>query len=191
MKFGGDIDPQIKEIDEAAQPVTEDRQDRPDLVGVLLEATAAVEARQGTMLAVLAEAATARINPIQQEPVAMTAPRLSNHRTILPQPALQQPMVPGPTDPRSFFLPRPEPRPTLTPQMQQPRRLLPAQIPPINEQLGLPDPFAGPGGAPPQLPPPQGANFSFPGPITSYLAGPPIYYHPPPPPPPPGHLRPY
>ncbi|KAN0072399.1 hypothetical protein V8E54_009328 [Elaphomyces granulatus] len=201
VKLGGDIDPQMKKMDEvAAQPAAEDRQDlqdRPDMVGVLLEATAAMEARQGTILAVLADVATARINPIQQEPVAMTTPRLSNHRTILPQPAQPQPqaMVHGPTDPRSFILPRPEPRPTFTPQMQQPRRLLPAQIPPINEQLSLPDPFAGPGGAPPQLPPPQGANFSLSGPITSYLGGPPIYYHPPPPPPPrpspPGHLRPY
>lgn len=75
----------------------------------------------------------------------------------------------GPTDPRSFILPRPTPT-------QQPRRLLPAR-----GQLGLPDPFSMNG--PPQLPPPPGSHFQRLPPLPNYFPGPPG----PPGPPAPGH----
>jgi hypothetical protein len=70
-------------------------------------------------------------------------------------------------------LPPPTPR-------GQPRRLLPAgqQIPPINESLGLPDPFS-PRGGPPQLPPPPGSNFRPPPLPPPYMPGhhhPSLYY---------------
>lgn len=64
----------------------------------------------------------------------------------------------GPTDPRSFILPRPTPT-------QQPRRILPAR-----GQLGLPDPFSMNG--PPQLPPPPGSNFQRLPPLPNYFPGP-------------------
>lgn len=83
----------------------------------------------------------------------------------------------GPTDPRSFILPRPTPT-------QQPRRLLPARG---QLGLGLPDPFAMTG--PPQLPPPPGSNFArlpLPGgylpPPSGHPPPPPSLYFPPPPP---------
>ncbi|KAJ5443537.1 uncharacterized protein N7458_007409 [Penicillium daleae] len=69
-------------------------------------------------------------------------------------------MAHGPTDPRSFILPRPTPT-------QQPRRLLPARSP---LGMGLPDPFAMTG--PPQLPPPPGSNFHR-LPLPSWPPGPP------------------
>jgi hypothetical protein len=89
------------------------------------------------------------------------------HRTLLPQPQgvnVAQPAPPGmahgPTDPRSFILPRPTPT-------QQPRRLLPARSP---LGMGLPDPFSMTG--PPQLPPPPGSNFHR-LPLPSWPPGPP------------------
>lgn len=100
-------------------------------------------------------------------------PRPSMLRTILPQPM---------ADPRPYMLPRPGPHPPPPPPAsarQQPRPLLPAgqQIPSINEQLGLPDPFV-PGGGPPQLPPPPGSNFQRP-PPPGFLQGNPLYFPPP------------
>ncbi|KAJ5466707.1 hypothetical protein N7539_009436 [Penicillium diatomitis] len=84
------------------------------------------------------------------------------HQAAPPPPPIPQPQPPqahqahqspasivhGPTDPRSFILPRPTPT-------QQPRRLLPAQSP---MGISLPNPFAMAG--PPQLPPPPGSHFA-------------------------------
>lgn len=94
---------------------------------------------------------TALAEPTPQLPMMHTD---SMHRTL---PHQQPPVHLGPTDPRSFILPRPTPT--------QPRRLLPAR------GMGLPDPFAMNG--PPQLPPPPGSNFAR-LPLPGYL-------------PPPGH----
>ncbi|KAH8434674.1 uncharacterized protein LDX57_012314 [Aspergillus melleus] len=202
-KLGDDIDPQMKEIgDTAGAGGLSARQ----IVDMLLEATGIVEVRHSggvpgrefhppaapavrpTALFALADVAAAEL---PRPSIVQATPRLSAHRTLLPQPP-QPPQPPpsqvvhGPTDPRSFVLPPP------TPHRQAPRRLLPAaqQIPPINEQLGLPDPFASRSG-PPQLPPPPGSNFQRP-PLPGYLAG----HHPshlyyPPPHPPPGPRPPY
>ncbi|KAE8351685.1 hypothetical protein BDV28DRAFT_15437 [Aspergillus coremiiformis] len=195
-KLGDDIDPQMKEMREAGPFAGFSAQ---EIIDLLLEATGIVEVRQKptvenqfktafsdarpTALFALADAAAAEL---PRPTISQTTPRLSAHRTLLPQPSQ---VAHGPTDPRSFVLPPP------TPQRQQPRRLLPAgqQIPPISEQLGLPDPFASRGG-PPQLPPPPGSNFQRP-PLPNYLAGhhPQSLYYPPPPtaPPPPGPRPPY
>jgi hypothetical protein len=179
-KLGGDIDPQMKEINQETPGPN-----GADILSLLIEASEALnqppqpEAQPAAMFA-LADAATAELHRAQQEQQAKSRP--SAHRTILPQPTQPQ-MAHGPTDPRSFLFPAPQRQ-----QQQQQRRLLPAgQIPPINEQLGLRDPFVAPGGAPPQLPPPKGSNFQ------RYLPGPPLYYPPPPPPgpSPPGRRPPY
>ncbi|GAB1200583.1 hypothetical protein APSETT444_009957 [Aspergillus pseudonomiae] len=196
-KLGDDIDPQMKEMREAGPFAGFSAR---EIIDLLLEATGIVEVRQKasvenqlnpafpdtrpTALFALADVAAAEL---PRPTLSQTTPRLSAHRALLPQPSQ---VSHGPTDPRSFVLPPP------TPQRQQPRRLLPAgqQIPPISEQLGLPDPFASRGG-PPQLPPPPGSNFQRP-PLPNYLAShhPQSLYYPPPPPPtapPPGPRPPY
>lgn len=199
-KLGDDIDPQMKEIgDVPGAGGFSARQ----IVDMLLEATGIVEIRHGgapgrefplpaapavrpTALFTLADVAAAEL---PRPSIVQTTPRLSTHRALLPQPPHppQPPVAHGPTDPRSFVLPPP------TPHRQAPRRLLPAaqQIPPINEQLGLPDPFASRGG-PPQLPPPPGSNFQRP-PLPGFLGGPhPSHlYYPPAHPPPHGPRPPY
>ncbi|PYI10048.1 hypothetical protein BO78DRAFT_404563 [Aspergillus sclerotiicarbonarius CBS 121057] len=195
-KVGDDIDPQMKEIRDAGPfaGMTAEQ-----ILDMLVKATGVVEVPRNSVpaemnppvlpdmrpraLSTLADVAAAEP---PRPPLSQAAPRLSTHRTLLPQPA-QPPLPHGPADPRPFVLPPP------TPQRQQPRRLLPAgqQIPPINEQLGLPDPFAAMGG-PPHLPPPPGSNFHRP-PLPGYLTGhhPPSIYYPPPPPPPPGPRPPF
>ncbi|KAE8331835.1 hypothetical protein BDV39DRAFT_189378 [Aspergillus sergii] len=197
-KLGDDIDPQMKEMREAGPFAGFSAR---EIIDLLLEATGIVEVRQKasvenqrkpafpdtrpTALFALADVAAAEL---PRPTLSQTTPRLSAHRALLPQPSQ---VAHGPTDPRSFVLPPP------TAQRQQPRRLLPAgqQIPPISEQLGLPDPFASRGG-PPQLPPPPGSNFQRP-PLPNYLAGhhPQSLYYPAPPPPtappPPGPRPPY
>ncbi|RAH40883.1 uncharacterized protein BO95DRAFT_282394 [Aspergillus brunneoviolaceus CBS 621.78] len=196
-KVGEDIDPQMKEMCESG-PFSGFTSD--EIIDMLVKATGVVDVRTNATtagetqppvihdirpraLSALADIAAAETPrpPIAAAPRFPPAPP---HRTILPQPALTH----GPPEPRAFVLPPP------TPQRQQPRRLLPAgqQIPPINEQLGLPDPFASMGG-PPHLPPPPGSNFHRP-PLPGYLTGhhaPSLYYPPPPPPPPPGPRPPY
>ncbi|KAB8232134.1 uncharacterized protein BDW43DRAFT_126738 [Aspergillus alliaceus] len=182
-KFGDDIDPRMKEMREAGPFAGFSAR---EIIDLLLEATGIVEVHQKatagnqfnlalpdtrpTALFALADAAAAEL---PRPTISQTTPRLSAHRALLPQPSQ---VAHGPTDPRSFVLPPPT-------QRQQPRRLLPAgqQIPPISEQLGLPDPFTSRGG-PPQLPPPPGSNFQRP-PLPNYLAGhhPQSLYYPPPP----------
>ncbi|KAL4926083.1 uncharacterized protein BDV17DRAFT_162230 [Aspergillus undulatus] len=192
-KLGDDINPQMKEIRDAGPFAG---LSGGDIINMLLEATGVVEVRDGapvkehqppsladvrpTALAALADLAAAEP---PRPPLAQHTPRLAAHRAILPQPPQppqQPPLHHAHPEPRPFVLPPPTPR-------GQPRRLLPAggqQIPPINESLGLPDPFSSRGG-PPQLPPPPGSNFQRP-PLPGYLAGhhhPGIYYQPPPRPP--------
>ncbi|KAL4787807.1 hypothetical protein BJX76DRAFT_353847 [Aspergillus varians] len=194
-KLGDDIDPQMKEIRDAGPFAGLSSS---EIINLLLEATAIEEVRDGvpvkeyhpppsfadvrpTALAALADVAAAEVpRPTLAQHTPQHTPRLAPHRAILPQPPQPPPMHHAHHDPRSFVLPPPTPR-------GQPRRLLPAgqQIPPINESLGLPDPFS-PRGGPPQLPPPPGSNFQRP-PFPGYLAGhhhSGIYYGPPPPRPP-------
>lgn len=180
-RLGEDIDPQIKEMGETgAAPAN-----KPTLgtLEMLLEATGVVANQQppamrsaefppplghdmpAVALSALADVASSK-TPIR-------TPRPSIVHTILSQPV---------ADPRSYMLPRPTPHahpPPPPPPRQQPRPLLPAgqQIPSINEQLGLPDPFV-PGGGPPQLPPPPGSNFHRP-PPPGFLQGNPLYFPPP------------
>lgn len=136
-------------------------------------------------LSILADAALTEPVP-QHLPMMRTDPG-THHRALLPQPAHTHPGPPpsslhghGPTDPRSFILPRPTPT-------QQPRRLLPARQQ-LGLGMGLPDPFAMNG--PPQLPPPPGSNFAR-LPLPGYMPqghAPSLYFPPPPPgshPPPP------
>ncbi|KAF7166656.1 hypothetical protein CNMCM5623_000213 [Aspergillus felis] len=195
-KLGGDIEPQMNDMEEA---VPFKGLSAHDILNMIIEATGVVQTRddattesnkifapvpesRAEALYALADAATA--SPLSLPRAAMT-PRAPAHRAILPQPP-QHPQLPGiqgPTDPRAFVLPPPNP------QRQQPRRLLPAGQ--------LPDPFAVRNG-PPQLPPPPGSNFQRP-PLPGFLSGPPhppLYYtHPPPPgptgPPPPGPRPPF
>ncbi|KAL6235477.1 hypothetical protein BDW75DRAFT_230321 [Aspergillus navahoensis] len=193
-KLGDDINPQMKEIRDAGPFAG---LSGGEIINMLLEATGAVEVPDGvpakehhpppyadvrsTALTALADLAAAEV----PRPALQHTPRLAAHRTILPQPPQPQPQPPQPPP---IHHAHPEPRPFLPPPTPrgQPRRLLPAgqQIPPINETLGLPDPFSSRGG-PPQLPPPPGSNFQRP-PLPGYLTGhhhPSIYYTPPPPPP--------
>jgi hypothetical protein len=138
-------------------------------------------------LSMLADTALAE-PPTPHLPQIRTDPNMQHpHRTLLPTPSQVPPppsgMAHGPTDPRSFILPRP------SPILSQPRHLLPAR-----QQLGLPDPFAMNG--PPQLPPPPGSNFRSlplpnylpppgpPGPPSMYFQSPHGHGHGPPPPPP-------
>ncbi|KAG2017176.1 hypothetical protein GB937_005774 [Aspergillus fischeri] len=198
-KLGGDIEPQMNDMEEA---VPFKGLSAHDVLNMIIEATGVVQTRddataesnkifapvpesRAEALYALADAATASPLPL---PRAAMTPRTPAHRAILPQPSQhpQQPQLPAiqaPTDPRAFVLPPPNP------QRQQPRRLLPAGQ--------LPDPFAARNG-PPQLPPPPGSNFQRP-PLPGFLSGPPpppLYYtHPPPPgptgPPPPGSRTPF
>lgn len=135
-------------------------------------------------LSILADAALTEPMP-QHLPMMRTDPG-AHHRALLPHPTHAHPGPPpslhghGPTDPRSFILPRPTPT-------QQPRRLLPARQQ-LGLGMGLPDPFAMNG--PPQLPPPPGSNFAR-LPLPGYMPqghAPSLYFPPPPPgshPPPP------
>ncbi|KAL2789115.1 hypothetical protein BJX66DRAFT_326593 [Aspergillus keveii] len=182
-KLGDDIDPQMKEMREVG-PFAGLSGD--EIIKMLLEATGIVEVREGvpvkeyqppplvearpTALTALAEiAAEQQPRPLHSQPT----PRLSAHRAILPQPPQPPQIHHAHPEPRPFVLPPPTPR-------GQPRRLLPAgqQIPPINESLGLPDPFS-PRGGPPQLPPPPGSNFRPPPLPPPYMPGhhhPSLYY---------------
>ncbi|KAL3481835.1 hypothetical protein BJX99DRAFT_253356 [Aspergillus californicus] len=214
-ELGVEVDPRMKEMKESG-PFAGISADA--IINMLLEATGVLEVRDGlpvkeyhppplvdvrpTALTVLADIAAAEI---PRPPLLQNTPRLSGHRAILPQPphpsqpsqTPQPPQPPQPPppppqpihhahpDPRGFVLPAPTPR-------GQPRRLLPAgqQIPPINEPLGLPDPFSSRGG-PPRLPPPPGSNFQqVQPPMPGYLHGhpphpshhhPSLYYPSPPP----------
>ncbi|RDW61885.1 uncharacterized protein DSM5745_10557 [Aspergillus mulundensis] len=193
-KLGDDINPQMKEIRDAGPFAG---LSGGEIINMLLEATGIVEVRDGvpmkehhpppyadvrsSALTALADLAAAEV----PRPTLQHTPRLAAHRAILPQPPQPQPQPPQPPP---IHHAHPEPRPFLPPPTPrgQPRRLLPAgqQIPPINETLGLPDPFSSRGG-PPQLPPPPGSNFQRP-PLPGYLTGhhhPSIYYQPPPQPP--------
>ncbi|PWY70191.1 hypothetical protein BO70DRAFT_389880 [Aspergillus heteromorphus CBS 117.55] len=180
-KVGDDIDPQMKEMRDAGPfaGMTADQ-----IIDLLLKATGVVEVRRHTIPGEISPPTMPDVRPRALSALADIA------AAEPPRPLLSQP-VPRLSH-RPFMLPPP------TPQRQQPRRLLPAgqQIPPINEQLGLPDPFAAMGG-PPHLPPPPGSNFHRP-PLPGYLTGhhaPSLYYphppHPPPPPPPPGPRPPF
>lgn len=142
-----------EDIDPQMKEIGQGQGKAKEAVGLLLEATGVVAKE--------AEAYSAL--PILADAAAARLPAMQVQRTLHPQ------VAPGP----SFMLPRP-----------QPRRILPAgqQIPPISEQLGLPDPFVGMG--PPQLPPPPGSNFQRP-PPPGFLPMQPLYYPPPPPPRPP------
>ncbi|RHZ61059.1 uncharacterized protein CDV56_106028 [Aspergillus thermomutatus] len=178
-KLGGDIEPQMNDMEEA---VPSPGLSAHDVLSMIIEATGVVQTQDDAMvesnkvsapvpesraeaLYALADAAIASTLP---PPRAAMTPRAPAPRAILPQPPQLQ-GIQGPTDPRAFVLPPP------TPQRQQPRRLLPAGQ--------LPDPFAARNG-PPQLPPPPGSNFQRP-PLPGFLTGPPpppLYYtHPPPP----------
>ncbi|KAH2293263.1 hypothetical protein KXV50_003606 [Aspergillus fumigatus] len=195
-KLGGDIEPQMNDMEEA---VPFKGLSAHDVLNMIIEATGVVQTRGDTTaesnkvfapvpesraeaLYALADAATASPLPL---PRAAITPRTPAHRAILPQPPQhpQLPAIQAPIDPRAFVLPPPNP------QRQQPRRLLPAGQ--------LPDPFAARNG-PPQLPPPPGSNFQRP-PLPGFLSGPPpppLYYtHPPPPgptgPPPQGPRPPF
>ncbi|KAL4753799.1 hypothetical protein BDW72DRAFT_190759 [Aspergillus terricola var. indicus] len=197
-KLGDDINPQMKEIRDAGPFAGLSGS---EIINMLLEATGTMEMPDGvlakehhpppyadvrsTALTALADLAAAEVH----RPALQHTPRLAAHRAILPQPPQppqpQPQPQPQPPQPPPIHHAHPEPRPFLPPPTPrgQPRRLLPAgqQIPPINETLGLPDPFSSRGG-PPQLPPPPGSNFQRP-PLPGYLTGhhhPSIYYTPPP-----------
>jgi hypothetical protein len=141
------------------------------------EATGKIISYDGTVevpvdpraLSILAD--TALSEPLPHLPMMRTDPM----QRIVPQHPPQPQVHLGPTDPRSFILPRPTPT--------QPRRLLPAR------GMGLPDPFSMNGL--PQLPPPPGSNFAR-LPMPGYLPPPGHAGHPPahaghPPGHPPGH----
>lgn len=181
-RLGKDINPQIQELEVASTEAHAERalQSLLHAANVISEQDVSSKLQYDgaanlpafpKALSALADAALAE--PMQL-PQIRTDPNIpSPHRAILPQPPPPM-MGHGPTDPRSFILPRPTPT-------QQPRLLLPAR--------GLPDPFTMNG--PPQLPPPPGSNFQ-PLPMPGFLqpVGPPSMYfplhgHPPPPPPPP------
>ncbi|BCR85012.1 uncharacterized protein ACHE_20470A [Aspergillus chevalieri] len=179
VRLGEDFDPQMKEMREI-HPSGATNQPVFGTLEMLLEATNAV-ANQPTS-EIPAPAQTAPEMPAvalsaladvasSEGPIRTSRPSML--RTILPQPM---------TDPRPYMLPRPGPHPAPPqpgPARQQTRPLLPAgqQIPSINEQLGLPDPFV-PGGGPPQLPPPPGSNFQRP-PPPGFLQSSPLYFPPP------------
>lgn len=211
-KMGGEV----KEIREEGSPFA--GRSAPEIIAMLIAATGTVElaetgpddedarerqpsvdeaaaAARPDALLTLADIAAAQL-PQVDGPATASHP---TYQAIYTQPAGQSQGIaapaPGPTGgPRSFMPPHPSPPTT---SKQQPRRLLPAgrqQIPPINQQLGLPDPFGTLGGRP-QLPPPSGSNFHQPPPAPGYLTTPShpqqaqqLYYPPqgsPPPPPPP------
>ncbi|KAJ5812509.1 hypothetical protein N7474_008810 [Penicillium riverlandense] len=193
-RLGQDLNPQMKELGDS--PGTKAQQALESLFWAATSIEQASDpfppALSALADAALSEPAHTQLPHIHDSSVIPQPP----HRTLLPQPSSVPPPPPmigghGPTDPRSFILPRPTPT-------QQPRRLLPAR-----GQLGLPDPFTINGG-PPQLPPPPGSNFQR-LPLPNYLAppGPPqppsLYFppphghqqHPPPPPPPPPGSRRY
>lgn len=189
MKFrlGEDLNPQMQAIDSTVDPVTQDRVDRSvesllqaaQVVQDELSKTAASDSTSGPgtssfALSLLADTALTDHLPSQlpQMRTDPTLPLSTSHRNILTSPSQGPPpqgMAHGPTDPRSFLLPRP------SPISSQPRL-------PNRGQLGLPDPFAMTG--PPQLPPPPGSNFrSLPRP-NYQLPGPPPPLGPAPPGPP-------
>lgn len=179
-RLGEDLNPQMEALDSTVDAATQDRVDRS--IESLLHATQVIQqqdAADGTdldpsprALSLLADIA---LEPPQAlQPPLRTDPNAHSHRSILSISSQGPPhgMAPGPTEPRSFLLPRP------SPILSQARQPLPGR-----GELGLPDPF-GMSGIP-QLPPPPGSNFrslplpgyQFPGP-----PGPPG----PPPPGPPG-----
>lgn len=152
--LGEDIDPQMKEMGQGQNQNSLSSLPAREALSLLLQATGVVAQEEDALNAL----------PILAEAAASRPPALQMHRMLHPQ------VAPGP----SLTLPRP-----------QPRRILPAggqQIPPISEQLNLPDPFVGMG--PPQLPPPPGSNFHRP-PLPGFLHRQPLYYPPPPLPRPP------
>lgn len=179
-RLGEDIDPQIKEMGETG--TTPANQPAFGTLEMLLEATGVVANQQPPamkpaefpppMAHDMPAVALSALADVASSKTPIRTPRPSIVHTILSQPV---------ADPRSYMLPRPAPHahPPPPPPRQQPRPLLPAgqQIPSINEQLGLPDPFV-PGGGPPQLPPPPGSNFHRP-PPPGFLQGNPLYFPPP------------
>ncbi|KAJ5095092.1 hypothetical protein N7532_007383 [Penicillium argentinense] len=182
-QMGEDLNPQMQALNSAVSPGGHEAR---QTIASLLNAAEAVADEKPMpwggdsafdispkALSMLAD--TALSEPTQNQSQTLL-PRISDptmspaSRQLLqsqPPPSLAH----GPTDPRSFILPRPTPT-------QQPRRLLPAR-----GQLGLPDPFSMTG--PPQLPPPPGSNFQRLPPLPNYFPGPPAGA-----PPPPGHPAP-
>lgn len=183
VRMGEDLNPQMQALDSTIDPAVQDHANR-SLEALLQAAQAASEDEAGRILSydgaaefgpssqALSALADAALLPAHLPGMRADHSIPPGHRALYAQPQAPPPppsMGHGPTDPRSFILPRPTPT-------QQPRRLLPAR-----GQLGLPDPFAMNG--PPQLPPPPGSNFQRLPPLPSYLPpGPPG----PPPPGPPG-----
>lgn len=198
VRLGEDLNPQMEAIDSTVDSITQDRVDRS--VESLLQAAQVVQDELSGKTAATDGTAEFDPSPIALSMLADTAlgdhipshlPQMRNdpnlqpsHRNLLTTPSqgpLPQGMAHGPTDPRSFLLPRP------SPIASQPRL-------PGRGQLGLPDPFAMAG--PPQLPPPPGSNFrslprpnyQLPGPPPALGPGPPgpgsLYF------PPPGHGHP-
>lgn len=171
--MGEDLNPQMRALDSTVDAATQDHVDRS--IKSLLQAAQAVHdktaASESTAdldqapkaLSLLADTA------LTEQMQTHVPPHLRSHGAVLPTPSQGPPpsVAHGPTDPRSFILPRP------SPILSQPRHLLPGR-----GQLGLPDPFAMNG--PPQLPPPPGSNFRS-LPLPSYQ-----FPGPPPPPGPPG-----
>lgn len=171
VRLGEDLNPQMQALDASNDAMTTDAVDR--TVESLLQAARAVDQEsrapnnydgaanipKAQALSLLADTALSDPHPTHL-PQMRTDQHMAGHRALFPQPQQPAPqgvvapppppppgMTHGPTDPRSFILPRPTPT-------QQPRRLLPARSP---LGMGLPDPFAMNG--PPQLPPPPGSNF--------------------------------
>jgi len=179
VRLGEDLNPQMRALD-AVDATVQDQVDRSlepllHAVQVIYDQESGmvqdVSPRALSMLAdtALAEPLTPHLPQMRIDPNMQHSHRtLLTHHQVPPPPPPPPGMAHGPTDPRSFMLPRP------SPNLSQPRHLLPARH-------GLPDPFAMNG--PPQLPPPPGSNFRS-LPLPNYL--PPSGHAPPGPPGPPG-----
>ncbi|KAJ5722838.1 hypothetical protein N7488_000873 [Penicillium malachiteum] len=189
VQMENDVKPQLRALDSGAEPDVQDVVDRS--MQMLLEASQVADNDQTGAQPLPTQPAIHSLDGAYDEPVphalsslaeialaeamhAQPLPHMRSRALLPPQPSQAVPppgaggmIGHGPTDPRSFILPRPTPT-------TQPRRILPAR-----GQLGLPDPFAMTG--PPQLPPPPGSNFTR-LPVPNYLApghqGPPgpMYY---------------
>lgn len=171
VRLGEDLNPQMQALDSTLDPEVQDHVARA-LSSLLQAAQVSDDERtfDGTAdfttpkaLSMLADTALSEQMPPQSHLPRMD-PAMSPASRHIPTSTVGPPQPPpnlghshghGPTDPRSFILPRPTPT-------QQPRRLLPAR-----GQLGLPDPFAMSG--PPQLPPPPGSNFQRLPPLPNYF----------------------
>jgi hypothetical protein len=192
VQLGEDLNPQMRALDGIVEQSVQEKIERSlesllNAVQVICDQeTGKIQDATPKALSMLADTALAE-PPTPHLPQMRTDPNMQHaHRTLLPTPSQVQPQPPpppppssmthGPTDPRSFLLPRP------SPILSQPRHLLPAR-----GQLGLPDPFSMNG--PPQLPPPPGSNFRS-LPLPNYLPPPghPQQPGPPGPGPGPGHM---